>query len=60
MDNVISRHVYYYMYMYLKSLNVVFLQPIFTDTNLTESKFIFIDIFCSTDKKGEKLYRMLY
>ena len=50
------------MYMYLKSLNVVvvFLQPIFTDTNLTESKFIFIDMFYSTDKKGEKLYRMLF
>ena len=49
--------------MYLKSLNVfffVFLQPIFTDTNLTESKFIFVDMFYSTDKKGEKLYRMLF
>ena len=45
MDNVIKLHVYYYMY--LKSLNVVgfFLQPIFTETNLTESKFIFIDMF---------------
>ena len=33
--------------MYLKSLNVVvvFLQPIFTDKNLTESKFIFIGVF---------------
>ena len=50
------------MYIYLKSLNVVvvFLQPIFTDTNLTESKFIFIGMFYSTDKKGEKLYRMLF
>ena len=48
------------MYMYLQSLNVVvvFLQPIFTETNLTESKFIFIDRFYSTDKKGEKLYRI--
>ena len=46
MDNVIYLHVYYYMYMYLKSLNVVvFLQPIFTDINLTESKCIFIDMF---------------
>ena len=47
MDNVIYLHVYHCMYMYLKSLNVVvvFLQPIFTDTNLTESKFIFIDMF---------------
>ena len=32
--------------MYIKSLNVVgFLQPIFTDTNLTERKFNFIDMF---------------
>ena len=50
--------------MYLKSLNVVvvvvFLQPIFTDTNLTESKFILLICFYSTDKKGEKLYRMLF
>ena len=47
MDNVISLHVYYYMYMYLESRNVVvfFVQPIFTDTNLTESKFIFIYMF---------------
>ena len=44
MDNVIQLHVCYYMY--LKSLNVVvFLQPIFTDTNLTENKIIFIDMF---------------
>ena len=41
-------------------LLLFFLQPIFTDTNLTESKFIFIDMFYSTDKKGEKLYRMLF
>ena len=32
------------MYMYLNWLNV-FLQPIFTDTNPTESKFIFIIMF---------------
>ena len=87
--------------MYLKSLNVVvvFLQPIFIDTNLTESIFsgrthgapfrgygyvplrnggnvvtrigtqqqqqrkayLFLLIcFYSTDKKGEKLYTMLF
>ena len=61
MDNVIYLHVYYYMYMYLKMFFFFFfLQPIFTDTNLTESKFIFIGMFYSTDKKGEKLYRMLF
>ena len=37
----------------------VFLQSIFTDTNLTESKFIFIDMFYSTDKKGEILLNVV-
>ena len=61
MDNVIQLPVYYYMYMYLKSLNVVvFLQPIFTDTNLNESGLFLLKCFYSTDKKGEKLYRMLF
>ena len=50
------------MYMYLKSINVVvvFLQPIFTDTNLTKANLFLLICFYSTDKKGEKLYRMLF
>ena len=48
--------LYNYMYiLHVFELTIFFLQPIFTYTNLIESKFIYIDMFYSTDKKGEML-----
>ena len=62
MDNVISLHVYYYMYMYLKSLIVVvFFYNQYLQTRILPKANLFLLIcFYSTDKKGEKLYRMLF
>ena len=62
MDNVIELQVYYYMYMYLKSLNVVvFVYNQYLQTRILPKANLFL-LIClySTDKKGEKLYRMLF